>query len=53
MVRQRVDRLDHDRATAVAIADEAVRSAEQLREAVAERKGQGRWTRLRAAWRGE
>jgi N-methylhydantoinase B/oxoprolinase/acetone carboxylase alpha subunit len=52
-VRQRVARLEHDRATAVASADEAVRSAEQLREAVAERKGQGRWAWLRSAWRGE
>jgi hypothetical protein len=48
-----MDRLEHDRATSVAVADEAVKAAEQLRQADAERKGQGRWARLRAAWRGE
>jgi hypothetical protein len=25
----------------------------ELRQADAERRGQGRWTRLKAAWRGE
>jgi hypothetical protein len=50
IVRQRVERLEHDRATSVAIADEA---AEQLRQAETDRKGRGRWARLRAAWRGE
>jgi hypothetical protein len=39
--------------TAVAIADEAVRAAEALRRADAERKGRGRLARLRAAWWGE
>jgi hypothetical protein len=52
-IRQRMDRLEHDRATSVAIADEAVKAAEQLRQAETERKGRGRWSRLRAAWRGE
>jgi len=52
-ISQRVDRLEHDRATAVAIADEAVRAAEQLRQAAAEGKGRGRWARLKTAWRGE
>jgi hypothetical protein len=52
-IRQRVERLEHDRATSVAIADEAVRAAEQLRQAEIDRKGRGRWARLRAAWRGE
>ena len=52
-IRQRMDRLEHDRATSVAIADEAVKAAEQLRQAETERKGRGRWSRLRGAWRGE
>ena len=52
-IRQRVERLEHDRATSVAIADEAVRAAEQLRQAATDGKGRGRWARLRAAWRGE
>ena len=52
-IRQRMERLEHDRATSVAIADEAVKGAEQLRQRDAERRGQGRWARLRAAWRGE
>jgi hypothetical protein len=51
--RQRVERLEHDRASSVAIADKAVHAAEQLRQADAERRGRGRWARLRAAWRGE
>jgi hypothetical protein len=34
-------------------AQEAERAAEQLRRAEAERKGQGRWARLKAAWKGE
>jgi hypothetical protein len=52
MIRRRVKRLEHDRATSVAIADEAVRAAEQLRQAEIDRKGRGRWARLRAALRG-
>jgi hypothetical protein len=52
-MRQRVERLEHDRAASVAIADEAVRAAEQLRQAATEQKGRGRWARLRAAWKGE
>jgi hypothetical protein len=52
MIRRRVERLEHDRPTSVAIADEAVRAAEQLRQAEIDRKGRGRWARLRAAWRG-
>jgi len=52
-VRWRVEQLEHDRATSVAIADEAVRAAEQLRQAQNEQKGRGRWARLKAAWRGE
>jgi hypothetical protein len=48
MIRRRVERLEHDRATSVAIADEAVRAAEQLRQAEIDRKGRGRWARLRA-----
>jgi hypothetical protein len=48
-----VQKADHDRTTAVAIADEAVRAAEELRQAQASRAGQGRWQRLRAAWRGD
>ena len=47
-----VQKAEHDRAAAVAIADEAVRAAEDLRQAEAKRAGQGRWARLRAAWRG-
>jgi hypothetical protein len=50
---QLMQKTEHDRAAAVAIADEAVRAAEELREAQAARAGQGRWARLRAAWRGE
>jgi nuclear transport factor 2 (NTF2) superfamily protein len=42
-----------DRVAAVATADEAVRNADELRRADAERKGRGRLARLRAAWRGE
>jgi hypothetical protein len=34
------------------IADEAVKVAEQLRQAEADGKGRGRLSRLRAAWRG-
>ena len=53
IIRQQVERLEDDRARSVAIADEAVRAAEQLRQAETERKGRGRWARLRAAWRGK
>jgi hypothetical protein len=53
IIHQRVERLEYDRATSVAIADEAVRAAEQLRQAEIDRKGRGRWARLRAAWRRE
>jgi hypothetical protein len=35
------------------IADQARAEMEELRQADAERKARGRWTRLRAAWRGE
>jgi hypothetical protein len=52
-LREAMQKADHDRTTAVAIADEAVRAAEELRRAEAQRAGQGRWQRLRAAWRGE
>ena len=52
-LREAMQKADHDRTTAVAIADEAVRAAEELRRAEAKRAGQGRWQRLRAAWRGE
>jgi hypothetical protein len=52
-LRQAVQKADHDRTAAVAIADEAVRAAEELRQAEADRRGQGRWARLRAAWRRE
>ena len=52
-LREEMDRLEHDRATAVSIADEAVRAAEQLRRTAMDGKGRGRWARLRAAWRGE
>jgi hypothetical protein len=34
-------------------AQKARQEAEQLRQAEAARRGQGRWARLRAAWRGE
>jgi len=34
-------------------AREAEKAAKQLRQAETERRGQGRWARLRAAWRGE
>jgi hypothetical protein len=34
-------------------AEVAAAEAEQLRQAETERKGRGRWARLRAAWRGE
>jgi len=47
------EKAEHDRAAAVAIADEAVRAAEELRQAQTARAGQGRWARLRAAWRGD
>ena len=52
MIHQRVERLEHDRATAVAIADEAVRNAEQLEQAEAARKARGRLRRAWDGWRG-
>ena len=52
-LREAARKAEHDRAAAVAIADEAVRAAEELRLAQAARAGQGRWVRLRRAWRGE
>jgi hypothetical protein len=51
-LRDAATRADHDRSAAVASADEAVRAAEELRQAEERRRGQGRWGRLRAAWRG-
>jgi hypothetical protein len=42
-----------ERADRVAAVGEAERNATELRRAEATRRGQGRWTRLRAAWRGE
>jgi hypothetical protein len=53
IARNAVQKAEHDRIAAVAIADEAVRAAEKLRQADAARRGQGRWQRLRAAWRGD
>ena len=52
-LHEAVQKIDQDRVAAVSIADEAVRAAEELRQAQATRAGQGRWARLRAAWRGE
>ena len=51
--RADVERLERDRAAAVAIADEAVRAAEALRQSETDRKARGLVARLRAAWRGE
>jgi hypothetical protein len=65
--RRRADRLEltHDRleterdaaearsTQAVADAQAAQQAAEELRQAEAARRGQGRWARLRVAWRGE
>ena len=51
--RDAVQKAEHDRDAAVAIGDEGVRAAEELRQAQAARAGQGRWARLRAAWLGE
>jgi hypothetical protein len=34
-------------------AEQALQMAEELRQADAARRGQGRWARLRAAWKGE
>ncbi len=51
-LRETMRKAEGDRAAAVVIADEAVRAAEALRQAEAARRGQGRWARLRAAWRG-
>jgi len=48
-----VQKAEQDRTAAVAMADEAVRAAEELRQADAKRAGEGRWKRLRAAWRGQ
>jgi hypothetical protein len=52
-LREAMQKAEHDRAAAVVIADEAVRATEELRQVDAARAGQGRWARLRAAWRGE
>jgi hypothetical protein len=50
-LREAMQKAEHDRAAALSIADEAVRAAEELRQTQAKRVGQGRWARLRAAWR--
>jgi hypothetical protein len=52
-LRERIDGSERDRAAAVAIADEAVKAAEALRQAEDARKARGLVARLRAAWRGE
>jgi hypothetical protein len=52
-VSARADGLEHDRTAAGAIADEAVRAAEAIRQADDRRRARGRWARLRAAWRRE
>jgi hypothetical protein len=53
-LRERIDGSERrDRAAAVAIADEAVKAAETLRQAEAERRARGLLARLRAAWRGD
>jgi hypothetical protein len=52
-LQEAVQKAEHDRAAAVVIADKAVRAAEELRQAQVKRAGQGRWARIRAAWRGE
>ena len=51
--RDAVQKAEHERDAAVAIGDEGVRAAEELRQAQAARAGQGRWARIRAAWQGE
>jgi septal ring factor EnvC (AmiA/AmiB activator) len=48
-LRTRLDELEAQ----LAARQEAVDAAEALRQAEAARTGQGRWARLRAAWRGE
>jgi hypothetical protein len=35
------------------VAKEALQLTDQLRQAEAERRGQRRWARIRAAWRGD
>jgi hypothetical protein len=52
-LRERIDGSKRDRAAAGAIADEAVKAAEALRQADAGRKARGRRARLRAALRGD
>jgi hypothetical protein len=48
----RADRLREERDNAEVRAQAAQAEADQLRKAEAERREQGRWARLRAAWRG-
>jgi hypothetical protein len=51
--RKRADTAVAELRQAEVSAHEAVRAAEELRQADAARRGQGRWQRLRAAWRGD
>jgi chromosome segregation ATPase len=51
--RKRADTAVAELRRAEVSAHEAVRAAEELRQADAARRGQGRWQRLRAAWRGD
>jgi hypothetical protein len=53
LTEAQVSRLEHDMAGAEMIAAETARVAKAQRLAEQRRKGQGRWQRLRAAWRGE
>jgi hypothetical protein len=48
----RVAALTEELATARVEADSTRAELAELRQADAERRGQGRWARLRAAWRG-
>jgi chromosome segregation ATPase len=48
-----VDRLETERDAANTAAQEARQTAEELRQVDEARAGQGRWQRLRAAWRGQ
>ena len=52
-LREAVQKAESDRTAVVAITDQAVSAAEELRQANEERKARGRWARLRAAWRRE
>jgi hypothetical protein len=47
------DRLEGELEAAKIAAGEAQEAADELRRAEAARAGQGRWSRLRAAWRGQ